>query len=279
MWDRAFPIHDSAGKVVRIAELVQDITERKQVEVATRKAMVAAEEANRAKSEFLANMSHELRTPMNAVIGMTELALATDLNSEQRSYLELVESSADSLLGLINHILDFSKIEAGKFELEAIPFILSDVVEEALRPLAIQAYRKGLEMACGLDPAIPSPLVGDPMRLKQIIVSLVENAVKFTERGEVVVRAGVESQRESSVMLHITVADTGVGIPAEKIDMVFQAFTQADGSLTRRFDGAGLGLAICSELVRMMGGSVWVDSGLGRGSTFHVDGPLGLRRA
>ena len=152
VWDRAFPIRDSAGKVVRIAELVQDITERKQVEVATHKAMKAAEDANRAKSEFLANMSHELRTPMNAVIGMTELALATDLDPEQRHYLELVESSADSLLELINHILDFSKIEAGKFELEATPFILADVVEEALRPLAIQAYRKGLEMACGFGP-------------------------------------------------------------------------------------------------------------------------------
>ena len=276
MWDRAFPIRDSAGKVVRVAELVQDITERKQVEVATRKAMEAAEEANRAKSEFLANMSHELRTPMNAVIGMTELALATELNSEQRSYLELVESSADSLLGMINHILDFSKIEAGKFELEATPFILADVVEEALRPLTIKAYRKGLEMACGLDHAIPSPLVGDPMRLKQIIVNLVENAIKFTEQGEVVFRAGVESQGESDTVLHISVADTGVGIPAEKIAMVFEAFTQADGSLSRRFDGAGLGLAICSELVRMMGGSIWVDSGPGRGSTFHVTVHLGL---
>ena len=199
VWDRAFPIRDSAGKVVRIAELVQDITERKQVEVATHKAMKAAEEANRAKSEFLANMSHELRTPMNAVIGMTELALATDLDPEQRHYLELVESSADSLLELINHILDFSKIEAGKFELEATPFILADVVEEALRPLAIQAYRKGLEMACGLDPAIPSPLVGDPVRLKQMVVNLVENAIKFTERGEVVVRAWVESREETDL--------------------------------------------------------------------------------
>jgi PAS domain S-box-containing protein len=276
MWDRAFPIRDSAGKVVRVAELVQDITERKQVEVATRKAMEAAEEANRAKSEFLANMSHELRTPMNAVIGMTELALATELNPEQRSYLELVESSADSLLGLINHILDFSKIEAGKFELEATPFILAEVMEEALRPLAIQAYRKGLEMACGLSPAIPSPLVGDPVRLKQIIGNLVENAIKFTERGEVLVRAGVESQKESDTELHISVSDTGVGIPADKIDMVFEAFTQADGSLSRRFEGAGLGLAICSELVRMMGGSIWVDSEPGRGSTFHVTVCLGL---
>jgi len=276
VWDRAFPIRDSAGKVVRIAELVQDITERKQVEVATHKAMEAAEEANRAKNEFLANMSHELRTPMNAVIGMTELALATALDSEQRHYLELVEASADSLLELINHILDFSKIEAGKFELEATPFILADVVEEALRPLAIQAYRKGLEMACGLDPAIPSLLVGDPVRLKQMVVNLVDNAIKFTEQGEVVVRVWVETREETSLGLHIAVADTGVGIPADKIAMVFEAFTQVDGSLTRRFEGAGLGLAICSELVRMMGGSIWVESGPGRGSIFHVTVRLGL---
>jgi CheY-like chemotaxis protein/HPt (histidine-containing phosphotransfer) domain-containing protein len=179
-------------------------------------------------------------------------------------------------LGLINDILDFSKIGAGKFALEATPFILADVVEEALRPLAIQAYRKGLEMACGLDAAIPSPLVGDPVRMKQLVVNLVENAIKFTDRGEVVVRAWVESREETALALHIAVVDTGVGIPADKIAMVFEAFTQVDGSLTRRFEGAGLGLAICSELVRMMEGSIWVESGPGHGSTFHVIVRLGL---
>jgi two-component system, sensor histidine kinase and response regulator len=269
------PLRDANGNILGTFGVSRDITERKQVEVEMQKAMKAAEEANRAKGEFLANISHELRTPMNAVIGMTELALATDLNSEQRRYLELVESSANSLLALINDILDFSEIDGHRFELESTPFSLADAVDEALRPLSIQAYRKGVDMAYGVSPRIPSALLGDPVRLRQVLVNLVGNAIKFTEQGEVVVRAGLESQEANAVGLHFTVADTGVGIPADKLEMIFEAFTQVDGSMTRRFEGSGLGLAICAELIGMMGGRIWVESELGKGSTFHFTVRLG----
>jgi PAS domain S-box-containing protein len=261
------------GKVAGVQAIARDITQRKRVEEQVSlqaAALEAAEEANRAKSQFLTNMSHELRTPLNAVIGMTDLALATELGSEQRNYLEVIGASGTSLLKLIEQILDFSKLEAGNLELASAPLVLEDVVDQALRPLALQAYGKGLEMAWGLDPAIPPSLRGDAARLKQVLVNLVENAVKFTEKGEVVVRAWADWQKDAAVGLHFAVADTGVGIPSDKLALVFGAFTQADGSLSRRFAGAGLGLAICAELARMMGGSICVDSGPGRGSTFHL---------
>ncbi len=276
--NRTFPVCDAEGRFYRVVGIAEDITERKQVEAAMQSAMQASEEASRSKSEFLANMSHELRTPMNAVIGMTELALATNLNPEQRRYLELAESSAGSLLAMIETILDFSKIEARKFQLNCVPFRLRSLVDEALRPLAIEAYRKGLEIAYGVSPTIPSSLRGDPVRLKQILVNLVGNAIKFSERGEVVVRAQVESHELDAVWLKFQVSDTGVGIPADKLEMIFEAFTQVDGSLTRDFEGTGLGLTICAELVRMMGGRIRVESQVGRGSTFHFNVRLGVEK-
>jgi two-component system, sensor histidine kinase and response regulator len=259
------------------ADLLHEVAERSRAEAALQAAIEAAHAANRAKGEFLANMSHEIRTPMNGIMGMTELALETQLSPQQREYLSLAKSSADSLLSVINDVLDFSKIEAGKLEIHPEPFQLHDCLEDTLRTLALRAHAKGLELACRIAAEVPNTVVGDAGRLRQVLVNLVGNAIKFTERGEVVVSCERESSQGEDVVIRLQVSDTGIGIPEAKQGTIFEPFEQADSSTTRRFGGTGLGLSISMQLVQMMGGRIWLESQTGQGSVFSFTVRLGVR--
>jgi PAS domain S-box-containing protein len=270
------PLRDGQGQITGLVGIDRDITHLKRAEAGLRAAKEEADAANRAKGDFLANMSHEIRTPLNAIIGMTDLLLETTLTTIQREYLNLVQSSGESLLALINDILDFSKIEAGKLELESVVFDIRDCLGDAMKSLGLRAYEKRIELAVHVDCKLPRFVIGDPGRLRQIVVNLVGNAIKFTELGEVVLDIVCEARSADQVKIRVAVTDTGIGIPKDKCDKIFDEFEQADASTTRRFGGTGLGLAICSRLVELMGGRIWVESEPGKGSKFQFTAALGI---